>query len=145
MTKRLFVFLAVLVLLVGAVFVQLRRSRTVRSSHFSTATVKMNDVLLHVRIPVTASASAQGLSGVTELLDTEGMLWEYSPSAIPTFWMKGMMIDLDFLWITNGRVVAITDNVPAPTATLNLPLYQPPVAVTERHAVTVGTAVEIRR
>jgi hypothetical protein len=75
----------------------------------------------------------KGLSGVSYLPSDSGMLFAYStdkPS--PRFWMKGMLIPLDIIWIANGKIVSIDKSVPVPneaTSDSNLQIYQSPVPV----------------
>lgn len=119
---------------------------------FTSTRILVGQQALTVRVPKTATASEQGLSGVASLSDTEGMYWEFSEPSRPNFWMKGMLIPLDFLWIRDGVVTEITPNVPAPVNG-NLPLYQPKEPVTnvlevsagfaERHNIIVGTGVSM--
>jgi uncharacterized membrane protein (UPF0127 family) len=118
---------------------------------FATAQLRIGQQTVTVRVPTTTAASEQGLSGVSSLSDTEGMYWEFSEPSRPTFWMKGMLIPLDFIWVRDGRVTEITPDVPAPVNG-NLPLYQPKDPVTnvlevsagfaKRHSIQVGTLVE---
>jgi uncharacterized membrane protein (UPF0127 family) len=49
-------------------------------------------------------------------------------NASPTFWMKGMLIPLDMIWIKDGRVVDVSARVPKPrpgTPESELPIYSP--------------------
>lgn len=117
---------------------------------FQQATLIVGQQRVRVRVPQTEAASEQGLSGVTSLTDEEGMYWEFQELGRPNFWMKDMLIPLDFLWIRDGVVQQITPNVPAPKNG-NLPIYQPTADVTnvlevpagfaERHGIKVGTGV----
>ena len=107
------------------------------SSEFGTTTVRVGEQVLSVRVPKTQAASEQGLSGVTSFSDTEGMWWIFSESQQPTFWMQGMKIDLDFIWVRDGKIVDLTQQVPAPTTT-TLPLYRPSEPVTNVLEVAAG-------
>jgi uncharacterized membrane protein (UPF0127 family) len=63
---------------------------------------------------------AKGLSGATEaeLLSqgAEGMLFVFGQAEERTFWMNEMNFNLDVVWILNGKIVSISENVPAPKA-----------------------------
>lgn len=119
---------------------------------FATTRILIGQHALNVRVPKTTAASEQGLSGVASLSDTEGMYWEFSEPSRPNFWMKGMLMPIDFLWIRDGVVTEITPNVPVPVNG-NLPLYQPKEPVTnvlevqagfaERYNIIVGTGVSV--
>jgi len=56
-----------------------------------------------------------GFSGRKTLGDNEGMLFVFEQAMQPTFWMKDMQFSLDVLWIREGKVVEIEENVPHPT------------------------------
>jgi uncharacterized membrane protein (UPF0127 family) len=98
---------------------------------------------------------ARGLSGRASLGEKEGMLFVFDAPAQPPFWMKGMLIDLDIIWISEGEVVQINENVPAEpgVALSDLRRYIPndPVnfvlevnaGFSERFGVDVGDKVEI--
>lgn len=59
----------------------------------------------------------QGLSGREKVENGPAMLFIFSDSRVREFWMKDMKFALDFLWLNNGKVVAINENIPPPTVT----------------------------
>lgn len=68
----------------------------------------------------------KGLGYRDSLGKDNGMLFIYPEPIIPTFWMKGMRFNLDFIWILDGEVVEISENVQAPTyEEEQLPLIRP--------------------
>lgn len=86
---------------------------------------------LTVEIARSPAALSQGLSG-REQLGSDGLLFILNQSSRPTFWMKDMRFDLDFVWLDQGRVVGLTTNISAPppsTADYELELYHPPSPV----------------
>ena len=76
-------------------------------------TVYINDNKLQVEIARSNLEKAKGLSGRTNLEKNEGMLFVYQASAKPSFWMKGMVIPLDFIWISQNKVVEISKDISA--------------------------------
>lgn len=69
-----------------------------------------------------------GLGGRSALAAEAGMLFIMEQKAKPTFWMKGMLIPLDFMWIDGNTIVDILTNVPPPIAgqaDSSLQLYSP--------------------
>ncbi|MCH7640977.1 DUF192 domain-containing protein [Patescibacteria group bacterium] len=70
-----------------------------------------------------------GLSEHESLRKDEGMLFIFSKKDTrPSFWMEGMEFDIDIIWINDGKVTQIEQNVPKPkegTPSSELPLYQP--------------------
>ena len=82
-----------------------------------------------VEIAATSQERSRGLSGRESLPDSSGMLFVYDSSRTPSFWMKDMLIPLDFVWIGEDCSVAdLHTDVPPPppgTPTGSLPTYQP--------------------
>lgn len=94
----------------------------------------------------------RGLGYRDSLEKDNGMLFIYPEPVIPTFWMKGMRFNLDFVWIYEGVVVEITENVLSPINEEDqLPLIRPKELVNwilevnagwvEENGVSVGDIV----
>lgn len=90
-------------------------------------TVTIGSKVINVEVASTEATREQGLSGRSSLPAGSGMLFVFeSKNVNPIFWMKGMLIPLDFIWISGGKVIRIDKNVPAPspnTSDSNLKLY----------------------
>lgn len=71
-------------------------------------------VTIRVEVARTAREQARGLGGRASLPRGEGMLFPFDAAEHRTFWMKGMLIPLDIVWIRKDRIVAIDANVPPP-------------------------------
>lgn len=113
----------------------------VERNGYQRGAVDFSDTNVQVLIPTTVATQERGLAGRTTLSDTDGMLWIFTDPAQPTFWMKGMLIPLDFVWIKSGQVVDLTINVPPPaTPDAPLPIYQPSVLVDAMLEVRAGFA-----
>jgi hypothetical protein len=81
------------------------------------ATVSVADVELSVWIADNAWERERGLSGLTaEQVEAQGMLFIFPDQAVREFWMKGMKLDLDVVWIRDGVIVALDSGVKAPAA-----------------------------
>jgi uncharacterized protein len=118
-----------------------------------TITVTIKDVQIRARTAETVEEQQQGLAGVTQLGEDEGMLFVFPDSHVRTFWMRGMYIPIDILWIQNARVVGITPNVQAPYNSIEAQLPRLPstgpvdrvlevnAGFSEKHGITVGDAV----
>ena len=71
------------------------------------------------KVPVQAEAVRTperlylGLSYRSELPEGRGMLFFMPETEVQTFCMRGMLIPLDLIWISDGRVAGLTRNVPA--------------------------------
>jgi hypothetical protein len=64
-----------------------------------------------VEIADTRQEKEKGLSGRESLAEDAGILFVYEKPQKPGFWMKDMLIPLDFIWINNGEVVRVDKNV----------------------------------
>jgi uncharacterized membrane protein (UPF0127 family) len=85
------------------------------SLNTSEGVVTINGTELNVLVAEHALAQKKGLGGYTEeTLTQDGMLFVFADSEVRNFWMKGMKMNLDVLWIGNGRILVIDRNVQAP-------------------------------
>ncbi len=100
-------------------------------------TLKVNGKEIQVEVVSTPEDVARGLSGHEVLADDEGMLFVFDRPAIWSFWMKEMKFPLDILWIADGRVVEIAQDMQPPANMLSLPQ-------THRPAVPADMVLEIR-
>ncbi|MEK7583959.1 MAG: DUF192 domain-containing protein [Patescibacteria group bacterium] len=97
-----------------------------------TNRVRVGDQELVVQLADTAAEQERGLAGVPSLSWDEGMLFVFSEAASHTFWMRGMMMPIDIIWIAGSRVVGIEKSVPPPDAgarNQDLALYPAPQPV----------------
>ncbi len=69
------------------------------------AYIKIDEVAFEVDVVATPAALAKGLSGREDLSSNEGMLFVFSKVKEQTFWMKGMKIPIDLIWIKDDVVV----------------------------------------
>lgn len=106
--------------------------------------LELNDTVLEVEVVNTAASITQGLSGRSEI-GADGMLFVFSQPMMPRFWMKEMQFPLDLIWINQGKIVDITENVPAPepgTKLDDLPTYAPAAPVDWVLEVPAGIAAQ---
>ncbi len=120
-------------------------------------TIRVGDVAIQVEIADTPQTRAQGLSGRTDISAFHGMLFAFDKTdTTPGFWMKGMLISLDLIWIKNGAVVKIDKNVPPPgssTPDSALKVYVPGQPIdhvlevaggfSDANGITVGSKVDL--
>jgi uncharacterized protein len=98
------------------------------SEALPNAKLKMGGQVFHVDLAERPEDQSRGLGGRRKLEPNEGMLFIYRDEAKPAFWMHGMVISIDMLWIDNDRVVYIVHRAPPPapgTPDEKLPLYEP--------------------
>lgn len=75
------------------------------------------DILLdgkryRAEVVITAEQAQKGLMYRTELAENRGMLFPFNPPRAVNFWMKNMKIPLDMLFLRDGRVINLIENVP---------------------------------
>ena len=75
------------------------------------------------------------------------MLFPQSRDIIASFWMRGMLIPLDFVWIgADCRVADLTENVPPPAdpeQRTGLPIYSPSEPVRYIFEINAGEAAAL--
>jgi uncharacterized membrane protein (UPF0127 family) len=94
-----------------------------------------------VEIADTKEKRSLGLGGRSSLAPESGMFFIMEQRAKPTFWMKGMLIPLDFIWIDGSQVVDILQNVQPPVSgqsDASLQLYSPTVEIDRVLEVNAG-------
>jgi uncharacterized membrane protein (UPF0127 family) len=84
--------------------------------------------VLRLDVADSPAKQALGLGGRAHLGAHEGMVFVYAEKSRQAFWMHGMLIPIDMIWLDNERVVHIEHDVPPPapgTADAALPVYRP--------------------
>jgi len=109
-------------------------------------------VTIAVEVARTAQEQARGLGGRSSLPRGGGMLFLFDAVERRTFWMKGMLIPLDILWIREGKVVAIDANV-APPRSREAPaivsqvadtVLEVPAGFAREMGISVGQTVRVK-
>ena len=79
------------------------------------STVSINDQEIEVYVAKTADEHKQGLSNIKlEEFDAAGMLFVFEDFEQRTFWMKDMEFAIDIVWVHDGRIVKMEENIPIP-------------------------------
>ncbi len=102
-----------------------------RCPDFNQATLLIDQKPWSVAVARTSSQQAHGLAGCQAIPEGHGLYFPFKPPAPVSFWMKDMVIPIDIIWLADGKVVGIVENVPPPRNLkgAKLPFYQPPVPV----------------
>lgn len=91
--------------------------------------ITIGDATFQVVVADSAPERARGLSGRESLAQGEGMLFVFEDGNVrPSFWMKEMNFAIDIIWIDDGKVVQIDQNLPPTkpeTPDAEIPLYLP--------------------
>lgn len=114
------IILSVLILAVAAwlVWISQPTKRSVKdtlpSAGLETAVIDVKGHRITVELATTPETQATGLSGRESLPDDHGMLFIFPEAENQVFWMKGMRIPLDMVFLRNGTIIRIVADVPLP-------------------------------
>jgi len=108
------IVIIIVFVVIGAIVFTAYIRETQPLTTYDTKHIQVGVTPLEVLIADTAEKRTQGLMGVTNLAKDAGMLFEFPDKAVRSFWNKNTYIDLDLLWIADGRVVG-TSSLPAIT------------------------------
>ena len=114
---------------------------------FTQGSLSVDNNTLSVAIAATPAQRAQGLAGCAEVHQGSGMYFTFDQPIEAEFWMKGMLMPIDIIWIREGKVVGIDKNVPPPTAGQAddvLPLYPAPQPVSAVLELAAGEAERLQ-
>ncbi len=123
--------------------------------NFQEGTVTIAHQTLFVAVADNQEERIQGLSGCSALPDQTGMYFPYPESKQTSYWMKGMLIPLDIVWIADGKVVGILESLAIPPTSGQPPIYNSPQAVdavlelpagaAQAYGITPGAVVAFQR
>lgn len=117
------------------------------SKQYATTSVKIGQKTFNVELAITADQQELGLGSRDSLAKNAGMLFVFKPAQTATFWMKDMRFNLDMVWISDGKIVDISRNLPAPKSGTNpadLPTYSPNVLVDYVLEINAGQSVGMK-
>lgn len=140
--KRIAAGLFILISLILAALFFLN-SEDVMSNEPRGARAVIGDTELSVTVANSPIDQQRGLAGRTMLAENEGMIFLFSEPRLATFWMKGMLMPIDIIWIKNGLVIGVEKNAPPPPAVaydFDLALYNSPERVDAVLEVAAGFA-----
>lgn len=88
--------------------------------------VSINNHIFNLELAKTEKEREIGLAKYSNIQNDFGMLFVFEKSGNYSFWMKDMKFPIDIIFIRNGKIVAIFNNVPPPTSNSSqLPIYKP--------------------
>lgn len=103
-------------IIIGTIIVILVEIGLSKSSPMQDHMIKkfrLGNKSIQVELVLTDLAKNQGLSG-RQVIGADGMLFINEPKRQMNMWMKDMLFDLDMLFINDGKIVQIIENVAKP-------------------------------
>ena len=73
--------------------------------------ISVKNIKLKVEVADSQEKRKKGLGGRDNLASASGMLFTFQKTGYYNFWMKGMKIPIDIIWIKEAQVVDIHKNV----------------------------------
>lgn len=98
--------------------------------------------VIQLEVARTPRQQAMGLMFRPALPDDRGMLFPFDPPQPVGFWMKNVPVPLDMVFVRDGVVQAIADNVP-PCKKEPCPTYGPKVPIDHVIELRGGRAAEL--
>lgn len=102
--------------------------------------VTFNDQTIPVTIADTDDERVKGLSGTNSLQEGQGMLFVFDRPDYYGFWMKDMKFPIDIIFMRDGKVVTIHENVKPPSGPESLYVYKPTEASNQVLELNAGKA-----
>ncbi|MBI4049662.1 MAG: DUF192 domain-containing protein [Candidatus Doudnabacteria bacterium] len=78
------------------------------SKFFNDGQVEIKNRKLDVAVSDDPQELRLGLSVVSEISESQGMLFVYDGPSRPNFWMKDMKFPIDIVWIRSNRVADLS-------------------------------------
>lgn len=136
MFKQIILPILAVVVFITAVGIFVRKSSSLnffgmpapQSTTLPEKTITVGSKTIQVQIANTETEREQGLSGIASLDANKGMLFVFDTNVTAVFWMRGMLIPLDMIWIESGKIIQIDKNIPKPdpnTPDAQLKTYSP--------------------
>ena len=136
MIKYLIIFLVLLIVVSVTGLIFLFKGK----SDYEIAIIGINGKIFEAEIADTALKRAKGLSGRKTLEENKAMLFIFARPSRYSFWMVGMNLPLDIVWISGNKIVDISKNVPSPKIGESPAARSPSMAVDKVLEVPAGSA-----
>lgn len=77
--------------------------------NYETVSLEIEGETYSLLVADTPAKSQKGLMFVRKPTDIQGMIFKYQDSSIRFFWNKNTFVDLELIWMNEGRVVGKSD------------------------------------
>lgn len=102
-------------------------------------TIKIDDKEYKVKEATSNEEKAKGLQGIKELPEDEGMLFYFDPPEDVQFWMKGVEIPLDIIFINEDQeVIKVQEGIPGDKTMIEAPEVAYVLEVNANSEIQVG-------
>jgi len=99
-------------LILGGVLYLAYNMETQPLAGYDTKLIRVGNAELSVFVADTQEKRTQGLMNVSEFEADSGMLFIFPNASLRTFWNKNTLLPLDLIWISDGKVVGVS-NLPS--------------------------------
>jgi len=110
-TNKLFPIIGALLLIVIVYFAYGLITGPRLFKDYELRTVKVGKTNYRLYVADTADKRMQGLSNIVKLPKNQGMLFVFETPDTYGFWMKDMNIALDIIYIREGKIVDLKENI----------------------------------
>ncbi len=107
--------------------------------------VEVRSFIFKVEIADTIAKKQLGLGGHQALGENEGMFFPFDSASAKTFWMKGVALPIDLIWIKDNRIVGFDENLEPQGNVLDstLTVYRSPGDVDNVLEIKAGTVKKL--
>jgi len=121
---------------------------------FGSGEALVNGTTITVEVAHDTATRRLGLMGRTGIGQDRGMLFLFPEPDVHRFWMKGMLIPIDVVWLKDGQVIGVRVDIPSPGPDGPVATFDPPGPIdaalelgagsVRRLGIGSGDRVEIR-
>lgn len=124
---------------VGLLFLLVKSGLGSGSDNSSSVVVKGEK--FSVEVADTPMKKLVGLAGRKSLGKNEGMAFPFNNGTTPVFWMKGMLISIDIIWLRDNKVIGFEENLQPEGNKIDsdLKVYRPEEPIDSVLEVVAGT------
>lgn len=107
-------WISIIVIALGVIIALYMKTLAKRES--TTAVLRVGQASYQVATLDTVASQAMGLSGLPTMAENVGALFVFGTVDPRYFWMHDMRFSLDVVWIRDGVVIGLQENIPHPAA-----------------------------
>lgn len=109
--RLILLVLTIIILLIGYWYFEKQKTEAKIFAEYKSIEIQKNKTKLKLYLADTPKKSTAGLSIVTSLPKNQGMLFTFPEKSYHSFWMKNMKISLDIIFLNDGKITDILENI----------------------------------